>query len=658
MSIEKPSTTTVALVVGVLAVAAGVGAVGLLTTDGEASPPVGHNASDRYADLDGMTATVETTVERGDERNRTVRAMAMRPGTGQVRLGPAGNTTANDTVVVANGSTKWSYDPETRLVSRTDASALGERLRTRGERIEALFDRATESGGTETAADERTPGVSPLPAVPHAPDTPDAPATNRSDGQFAVTYDGTATVSGREVHVLHVRPREGAKTNVSQTLWVDAEWFAPLKYRTEWIDDGEPVTTTVEYRNVTFEPGLEDDTFAYEPPENAALVTPNLGENAAERVLSLDGVRATVTMNVTNLFDDGNGSNVTDGDGRVRFAQRMRTIPGTGKARYESANGTFTDQGNDLTVSNGSVTWSYDRDANNVTRTEGVGAVDTRGQYEGIEQLFARLNRTRTTPDDDGTGPSPGLTPVPGASVAGSVGPPGAPSGEFGVSLDRAERVAGRTAYVLEIRPKPDDDASASGFTNYTRTLWIDAETFFVVQQRTEFGPPDDRTVSVVTYRNLTYTDGFEPGTFTFDPPENATVTEPTVGSSDRYETREATAANAPVDVPNPTVPPDFTFASGRVTDVSEYQGVTLVYRNETSRLRVTFQPNFEATANWTNGTDVGREIRIGNRTGRYLRSGSTRTVTWSCSGHRYSVAGRFVSKPLLVTVAESIRCE
>ena len=665
MPFDKPSTTTVAVIVGVLAVAAGVGAVGLLTTGSEASPPVGHNASERYAELDGVTATVETTVDRGGETDRTVRAVAMRPAAGQVRLEPTGDAADNDTVVVTNGSAKWSYDPDTRLVSRTDAGALSDRLRTRGERIERLFDRAVGPEGTESSPSERTPGVSPLPAVPHAPDTPEAPATNRSDGQFAVTYDGTGTVAGREVHVLHVRPREGAATNVTQTLWIDTEWFAPLKYRTEWVDDGESVTTTVEYQDVTFEPGLSAERFEYEPPATAAVVTPNLGVNAADRIRSVDGLTATLHRRIKGV--GGLVSNDTT-DESIETVQRVQAVPGTGKQRVRVLESyTNESESTDLRVTNGSVSWRYNRATNNVTRLR----VTAPGrQYERIEQLFTRLHRDRpTSEDDDATGPSPGLSPMPGTGpISGSgMTTPQLPAGQFGVSLERAAEVDGRTTYVLQIQP--ETDGNQSRLQNYTQTLWIDAETFFPIKQYTAFGTDEGRFSVTVTYRNLSFTDGFEPGTFTFEPPADANVTAKNPVSGESYDSPEAAVENASFPAVEPTVPPGFEFTSGQTTETEFTRLMTLSYRNETSRLFVTASVTNESALpeNLTaaNGTEAngtgddardGERIRLGNRTVRYS-AGLSKSVSWSCGEVEYSVGGSFVSKPLLIEVAESMPC-
>lgn len=63
------------VVVALLAVA--VTAIGLVAfwpseAQQENGPPIGHNASERLASLDGVSATVETVVHYGNQTNRTV----------------------------------------------------------------------------------------------------------------------------------------------------------------------------------------------------------------------------------------------------------------------------------------------------------------------------------------------------------------------------------------------------------------------------------------------------------------------------------------------------------------------------------------------------------------------------------------------------------
>lgn len=116
--------------------------------------------------------------------------------------------------------------------------------------------------------------------------------------KYDVEYNGTERVAGRKAHVLDVEaknetvekgisaivgdtkyvyaletsdPREEYLT-VEQTLWIDAEYEFPLKERVVYDGPGEErIVMTESYESVTFNGGLDDETFAFVPPENATV---------------------------------------------------------------------------------------------------------------------------------------------------------------------------------------------------------------------------------------------------------------------------------------------------------------------------------------------------------------------------------------------------
>lgn len=104
-----------------VAVAAGVLALAPADSgpDATADQHIGHNASKRLQALEGLTATVETTMGRGSETERTVRRVSMRPGTGEVRSEPVGG---NGSILVSNGTVTWLYDPADREATRLEVS--------------------------------------------------------------------------------------------------------------------------------------------------------------------------------------------------------------------------------------------------------------------------------------------------------------------------------------------------------------------------------------------------------------------------------------------------------------------------------------------------------------------------------------------------------
>jgi outer membrane lipoprotein-sorting protein len=647
-----------ALIAGaVFGVVVAAAILGVLVTSQQSVQPVGANASERVAAIDGVEATVTTTIQRGDSTNRTVRRVKMRPNEGKVRSESAGASTAGPELVVSNGSTTWRYDEDRGTVRRTDTPT---RQTVQGDRIEQLFRQAQAN---ETGESTTEWSVSPLPAVPPGRQTPSQPPASVADanGTYDVSYEGTGTVDDRRVHILQITAAGDGTAeyrNFSQRLWVDAEWYMPLQYRTNWVSDGEPIEVRVQYTNVSFNPGLRSETFRFEMPADAALVTPDLGTDAADRLDSLDSISARTTTQITGFdFNGTGGENDT-----YRTVQRVRYRFETGEQRLEILTATESPSpvGTDLIVANGTTTWVYDRDANNVTilRVDTTERFDRRG--ERTEQLFARLNQTRTTPDDEPVSvPSPGLSPVTGLGPPGQAGAP-SPTTEpnrYGVSFGGVETVDGRPAYVLEIDATDTGGNASTNLRNYSQTMWLDAEYFFPLKQRSQFDSGNDTITSVTTYTNVSINPEFDDDIFEFEPPANATVSTMDNSLGQSYENRSAIEATAPVPVPDPSVPRDFDLAQGQTSSSEFADRVSLVYTNETSELRVTVYDFNQSFGGNESSNTTGETVDLGDQTGTYTRAGLSQSVSWSCNGLEYSVSGTAVSKSLLVEVARSIEC-
>lgn len=138
--------------------------------------------------------------------------------------------------------------------------------------------------------------ISPLPVVPETSAAAGAPtATNDS---VAVSFEGTETVDGREAYVLTVEPA-GDSAAFEETLWVDRETFFPLQRQTSWTDGGTPVSVTTTYENVSMNPGLDAETFRFDPPNDVTVETPKTPQTTAFD--SVAGVRAATTAPVPTL---------------------------------------------------------------------------------------------------------------------------------------------------------------------------------------------------------------------------------------------------------------------------------------------------------------------------------------------------------------------
>jgi outer membrane lipoprotein-sorting protein len=276
---SRGTATPKQIVVGIclLALVGGVLLVGFVSTDDtdDTTPDrIGENAAERYAAIAGLNATRTTVIRDGNETVRSVHRVSVRPNEGWFRERLVTGDDRYNNLTVSNGSVMWWRNQATGNVTRLDLSDTDlPEERTQGDRIEELFERLNVTEATTSTAATATPGIDPLPSVPQSGGGQGGETTDAiEDAAFGVSYNGTETVDGRTVYVLHVQPdNESLVDEYEQTLWVDAEYFFPLRRHTEWKTDGERRSRTVTYENVSFDPDLDDAVFEYAPPAEAPV---------------------------------------------------------------------------------------------------------------------------------------------------------------------------------------------------------------------------------------------------------------------------------------------------------------------------------------------------------------------------------------------------
>ncbi|WP_121742492.1 sigma-E factor regulatory protein RseB domain-containing protein [Natronorubrum halophilum] len=136
-------------------------------------------------------------------------------------------------VTVSNGTTTWMYDEADNEAVRTD-------LEFDAEELEALSEEMADSLYANMTA----------------------------------TVDGTATVADRKAYVLELTPDGDDAIYESVTLWIDQESKYPLKQESTMTATGN-VTVTIAFEEVTFNEGIDDERFAFEPPADAEIIDTN-----------------------------------------------------------------------------------------------------------------------------------------------------------------------------------------------------------------------------------------------------------------------------------------------------------------------------------------------------------------------------------------------
>jgi len=379
---QRSGPVTVALVaLAVAVVAGGLVAFGGPATTSETTP-IGAEAGDAYDALDGVEATRTTVVEHGSDLHRTVAHVALRPGTDYRRVEVVTATDRLHEVVVENGSTVTLYDRDANVAERFSASGTVSGP-TFGDRVERLFDHldVTDPDGAGTAED-----VSPLPVVPAGANTPAADTATVDAATLELSYEGTEAVDGRDAYVLRLTAPDGA---FEQTLRVGREHYFPLQRQTTWTEaDGQRVTVETTYEDVAFDPGLDEETFRFEPPANATvetLETPDrtayasAGRLAAETNVTVPDPDVPAPLRLTAATETtgevhGVGLQYANETASISVAKYDRTFPPRGDRTTEVA-------GNAAAVSLGSTTSvSWNCDAYRYT---------VRGQGVSVETLLS-----------------------------------------------------------------------------------------------------------------------------------------------------------------------------------------------------------------------------------------------------------------------------
>ncbi|MFD1588040.1 outer membrane lipoprotein carrier protein LolA [Halorientalis brevis] len=344
------------VVVGVLAGAA----IAFVPLGAETAPNqsrFGDHAATQVATIDGIDATVVTVIERENGTSRSVERVQLRPATGEFRAVLVSSTEHRWDRRVSNGSHLWLYDRDENEVDRIDLSPRADANGTSVRRLQRLLERLDRTRAPATPATTPTPGIQPLPAVPSAGTSG---ASVARGGALDATYVSNETVAGRATYLVQLQSNSSSDaamvTNYTQRLWLDAEYFYPLKRQTSWRRGGDRTQITTTYRNVTFNPGLDDEAFRFDPPADATVDAS--GGHYQETYGSLSALQRAASTSVP----------VPDVPKGFELAYTSRTtIPGRVKSvglRYVNATAS-------LAISKSNLTWYEPETTNDSVSIDG-----------------------------------------------------------------------------------------------------------------------------------------------------------------------------------------------------------------------------------------------------------------------------------------------
>jgi len=373
---------------------------------------------------------------------------------------------------------------------------------------------------------------------------------------------------------------------------------------------------------------------------------PPPSDEVASSVQSLETLSAT---QVSTLESNGT-TNTTRVE--LRIATGDDDDDGAGFRRFNRVLAP-EEQAGDVTLADADESLFYDASDNTVTRiprTEDVQTLSDRADYYESVVAAAR-NGSTVSPPSGGVSPLP---VVPAASDGPAVET--AAIDGYDVAYLGTDEVAGRDAHGFRMT------AVTGAAIDVNRTLWLDAEHYYPLrsEQTVAFG---DRTFDVTTrLENVTFDADLPADAFEWTPPADATE-ETLEFDSERYDSREALAAAAPLSVPDPELPAGYAFESGQVNDGNVTQ-VSVEYAggadgDETlSVSKAEVDRDGPTDGGGGGGLDAGENVTVGGQEGTYLLTGQSAFVTWSCGDVQYNVMASDLDREEVLAVAESVACQ
>lgn len=243
------------LIVGILFVALLTVTAGCTAALGDDPDPetIANELDERHDEIEDIQGTQVMTIERNGSTERTVTEVVERPPTESKRE-------------VIESDSEWQSEGDV-MVSTNEKFILYS---------------AEENTVTESELNRDSGGAA------FANEGMISEALNESE----ISYEGTDTVADRDVHMITLTDEDTGQTT---TIWADKEFWYPLKYKTtfESLEQGdEQWTTTMTYEDVTFNEGVDDEVFEFEPPENATVE--EFGSLETQTIESADEVDAAI----------------------------------------------------------------------------------------------------------------------------------------------------------------------------------------------------------------------------------------------------------------------------------------------------------------------------------------------------------------------------
>ncbi len=181
---------------------------------------------------------------------------------------------------------------------------------------------------------------------------------------YSIKFLGEENVNGIDCYVVNATPKENEENKglagepMFIKMWVDKKYWYPIKTEVRIGD----VETISEYRNVSFNTGLNDSIFEFTPPKNAKILKSGDFNFVIERYSSIDQVKERVNFTLyvpsytagcefinATVVDDKAATLMYMGDNCSFWISEeiplfpMRKIPGSERVSVMGVNGTYAE---------------------------------------------------------------------------------------------------------------------------------------------------------------------------------------------------------------------------------------------------------------------------------------------------------------------------
>jgi len=310
-------------------------------SDEEPELPDGEEAVERLSDagIYNVTQTVKTTVDNETTESRL--EQTLRPATGEryqvTRQG------GNRTITITNNTTTWIYRPAGTEV--TQIAGGFEQQRQEAEQLRKLVD----SLQTDDDPDGTFAPIAPLFGTSSTDGGSSVTETNITGERLRAQYRGVETVSGRDAHVIRLESVADADTDISQTLYYDAEYFVRLRMEYEIHTGERRVEGRMTTERIEFSPDVDDSLFTFDPPDNVTVRTTRLDrfdsyddlERAADRAVPAPEMPAGFEFDSATLSEQSLSLQYSDGTSTVVVSRSSRDTRGVDGERIEHQGRTY-----------------------------------------------------------------------------------------------------------------------------------------------------------------------------------------------------------------------------------------------------------------------------------------------------------------------------